>query len=92
MDNLPRLRLSSAQLKLILWLLKSLNVSEVPSYHTFRKMQARIRQICTSEPVSCKSSLGNAFSVNDPRDSVAMVSSLQILSEHRLTCLGCEQS
>jgi hypothetical protein len=73
MDNLPRLRMSSNQLKLILWLLKCLGIAEVPSYDAFRKIQTHIRHLCTTEPISFKSQFGNAFSVNDPRESVALV-------------------
>jgi hypothetical protein len=73
LDNLPRIRLSSSQLKLILWPLKELGVQDVPSYDRFRTMQTEVRRLCTSEPISLKSHLGNSFSVNDPRESVALV-------------------
>ena len=72
-DNLPRLRLSSSQFKIILWLLKQCCVPEVPSYDSFRKLQNSLRTTCGSEPTSETSSLGNKFSVNDVQTSVAKV-------------------
>ena len=74
-DNLPRLRLSSSQLKIILWLLKECKVKGVPSYNSFRKLQEQLRQVCGSEPRPYVSSAGNRFFVNDVHESVARVSS-----------------
>ncbi|KAJ7906464.1 hypothetical protein B0H13DRAFT_1880530 [Mycena leptocephala] len=69
LDNLPRLRMSSNQFKMILWTLKECNVSNVPSYDAFRKMQERLRKLCGSEPKLYTSSVGNRFYVNDIRDT-----------------------
>ncbi|KAJ6615575.1 hypothetical protein B0H10DRAFT_2164804 [Mycena sp. CBHHK59/15] len=71
LDNLPRLRMSSNQFKMILWILKQCNVSNVPSYNSFRKMQDKLRNLCGSEPKSYTSSVGNRFFVNDIRESIA---------------------
>ncbi|KAJ7187665.1 hypothetical protein B0H12DRAFT_1040249 [Mycena haematopus] len=46
LDNLPRLRMSSNQLKMILWLLKECNVSNVPSYNGLCKMQDQLQKFC----------------------------------------------
>lgn len=73
LDNLPRLRMSSNQFKMILWLLKEAGVPHVPSYASFRKMQAGLRDLCGSTPQPHTSSLGNIFYVNDVRESVARV-------------------
>ncbi|THU78514.1 hypothetical protein K435DRAFT_876543 [Dendrothele bispora CBS 962.96] len=70
MDNLPRLRLSTNHFKLVLWLLKQAGVQQVPSYDSFRKMQKELGSICGSEPIECKSSIGNHFYVNDPREAI----------------------
>ncbi|KAJ7266016.1 hypothetical protein C8J57DRAFT_1436108 [Mycena rebaudengoi] len=70
-DNLPRLRMSSNQFKMILWILSQCNVADVPSYNAFRSMQDRLRGLCGSEPVPYTSSIGNRFFVNDIRDSIA---------------------
>ncbi|KAJ3924218.1 MAG: hypothetical protein NXY57DRAFT_970430 [Lentinula lateritia] len=72
-SNLPRLRLSSAHFKLILWLLRNSGVPNVPSYYAFRKMQAELQKTCGHEPQPFKSVMGNYFYVNDPRDAVKRV-------------------
>ncbi|KAJ6456513.1 hypothetical protein C8R45DRAFT_1056469 [Mycena sanguinolenta] len=71
LDNLPRLRMSSNQFKMILWILKECNVSNVPSYNGFRKIQERLRTLCGSEPQLYTSSIGNRFYVNDIRETIA---------------------
>lgn len=73
-DNLPRLRLSTSHVRLILWMLKELGVQNVPSYDALRKLQKRLRELCGTEPKAYKSTFGNHFHVNDIRDSVARVS------------------
>lgn len=75
LDNLPRLRMSSSQFKVILWLLKECHVKDVPSFDSFRKLQRRLAKTCGSEPTKHTSSLGNIFYVNDVRQSVAKVRS-----------------
>lgn len=79
LDNLPRLRMSSNQLKMILWILNECKVVSVPSYSGFRRMQDRLRGLCGSEPKGYTSSIGNRFFVNDVRESIARVS-LSLLS------------
>ncbi|KAJ7129877.1 hypothetical protein C8R43DRAFT_896658 [Mycena crocata] len=71
LDNLPRLRMSGNQFKMILWILKQCNVSNVPSYNSFRDMQIHLRKLCSSEPTSYTSSVGNRFFVNDIRETIA---------------------
>ncbi|KAJ6570349.1 hypothetical protein B0H10DRAFT_2168799 [Mycena sp. CBHHK59/15] len=63
-DNFPRIRMSSNQLKMILWILKECKVANVPSYYAFHKMQDDLRGLCGSEPKSYTSSVGNRFFVN----------------------------
>ncbi|KAJ7037752.1 hypothetical protein C8F04DRAFT_1256642 [Mycena alexandri] len=46
LDNLPRLQMSSNQLKMILWILTECNVNNVPSYAAFRALQDRLRTLC----------------------------------------------
>ncbi|KAJ7827162.1 hypothetical protein B0H14DRAFT_3721679 [Mycena olivaceomarginata] len=71
LDNLPRLRMSSNQFKMILWIMKECNVSNVPSYNSFRKMQNGLRTLCGSELKAYTSSVGNRFFVNDIRETIA---------------------
>ncbi|KAJ7439792.1 hypothetical protein FB451DRAFT_1191987, partial [Mycena latifolia] len=44
LDNLPRLRLSSSQFKMILWMMKECGAKDVPSFNAFRSMQKHIRK------------------------------------------------
>ncbi|KDR74877.1 hypothetical protein GALMADRAFT_99137 [Galerina marginata CBS 339.88] len=70
LDNLPRLRMSSNQLRLILWLLKQTGVSNVPSFSGFRNMQTHLRNMCGTTPKQHVSSLGNIFYSNNIGESV----------------------
>jgi hypothetical protein len=72
-DNMPRLRMSSSQFKIILWLLKECRVKDVPSFNAFRKLQTKLRDACGTHPTAHTSSIGNIFYVNDVRESVARV-------------------
>ncbi|KAJ7847525.1 hypothetical protein B0H13DRAFT_2255356 [Mycena leptocephala] len=71
LDNLPRLRMSSNQLKMILWLLKECRIVNVLHMRPFEKMQDRLRGLCGSEPKAYTSGMGNRFFVNDVRDSIS---------------------
>jgi hypothetical protein len=73
LDNLPRLRMSDNQFKMILWLLKECHVQNVPSFDKFRTMQKNLHKLCGSEPVLHTSTPGNVVYVNDVRESVARV-------------------
>ncbi|KAL6301292.1 hypothetical protein BKA93DRAFT_819090 [Sparassis latifolia] len=72
LDNLPRLRLSSSQLKMILWIMREVGAKNVPSFKGFRQMQNQLRTLCGVTTSPQKSSLGNHFYVNDPRDIIHM--------------------
>ncbi|KAJ7912613.1 hypothetical protein B0H13DRAFT_2232426 [Mycena leptocephala] len=71
LDNLPRLRLSSSQLKMILWIMDVCGARDVPSFNKFRAMQKHIRKMVGVRSEAHKSSLGNLFYVNDIRDLIA---------------------
>ncbi|KAJ7939128.1 hypothetical protein B0H13DRAFT_1850862 [Mycena leptocephala] len=71
LDNLPRLRLSSSQLKMILWIMDACGARDVPSFNKFRAMQKHIRKMVGARSEAHKSSLGNVFYVNDIRDLIA---------------------
>ncbi|KAJ7673015.1 hypothetical protein DFH06DRAFT_1279686 [Mycena polygramma] len=71
LDNLPRLRLSSSQLKMILWIMKECGAKDVPSFNAFRAMQKHIRKTTGVRSDPHKSDLGNLFYVNDIRDLIA---------------------
>ena len=76
LDNLPRLRLSSSQLRMILWVMKECGAKDVPSFNGFRSMQAHIRKMTGVRSEAHKSDLGNVFYVNDLRDLIAKACSL----------------
>ncbi|KAI4293785.1 hypothetical protein K525DRAFT_274887 [Schizophyllum commune Loenen D] len=71
-DNLPRMRLSSAHMRIILWLLQECGVRNVPLYDRFRKIQAELGKLCGVETVPHKSMFGNRFFVNDVAQSIAL--------------------
>ncbi|KII84492.1 hypothetical protein PLICRDRAFT_179320 [Plicaturopsis crispa FD-325 SS-3] len=81
-DNLPRLRMSSAQFRMILWTLRECGVKNVPSFHAFRKMQASLRSTIGGDLQGYTSSLGNRFYVNDVRNSVAKDFSNPEIAKH----------
>lgn len=73
LDNLSRLRLSSSQLRMILWIMQECGAKDVPSFNAFRSMQAHIRKMTGVRSEPHKSDLGNLFYVNDVRDLIAKV-------------------
>lgn len=77
MDSLGRMRFSTRQIRLILWLLRKLNVPNVPSYYSFRRVQGMIRdKVNHFRPQSLISQLGNHFTITDPRNAIALVGHL----------------
>ncbi|KAJ3965958.1 hypothetical protein EV361DRAFT_966529 [Lentinula raphanica] len=70
MDNLPRLRMSNAHFKLILWIMSECGITNVPTYYAFRKMQGALQTALGDQPKPFVSALGNHFHVNDPREAV----------------------
>ncbi|KAJ7144866.1 hypothetical protein C8R43DRAFT_891028 [Mycena crocata] len=71
LDNLPRLRLSSSQVKMVLWVMRECGARDVPSFKALRAMQQRIRGTCGINTDPHKSDLGNLFYTNDIRSLVA---------------------
>ena len=84
LDNLPRLRMSSAQLRFLLFCLRTLGVKNVPSYDAFRAMQKDLHEKCGNSTTGHVSSLGNRFYVNDLRQTVSRVCSV---SQYLKGCL-----
>jgi hypothetical protein len=73
-DNLPRLRISSLLMKVILWLLQEIGVTTVPSFARLRSIQKQINQEQIVRTVQWMSPKGNAYSFNDPTAIIANVS------------------
>lgn len=88
LDNLPRLRLSSSQLKMILWIMREIGAKNIPSYKAFRETQKQLRSMCGPSTTAHQSTLGNHFYINDPRDIISMVRSFWSAIDRLLTCLG----
>ncbi|KAJ3991643.1 hypothetical protein F5050DRAFT_1581044 [Lentinula boryana] len=68
LDNLPHLRLSSNSVKLILWMLKELGISGVPSFNSFRKMQDSFQKQIGITPEAHISDFKNHFHSVNPWD------------------------
>ncbi|KAJ6615312.1 hypothetical protein B0H10DRAFT_2164899 [Mycena sp. CBHHK59/15] len=83
LDNLPRLRLSSSQIKMILWVMRECGAHNVPSFKALRATQKRIRDTCgiktepyksdlgTGEKIEMLNQCGNLFYTNDIRALIA---------------------
>jgi hypothetical protein len=74
LDNLPRLRLSSSQLKMVLWVMRECGTKDVPSFHALRKKQKELRETCSLPITAIKSQLGNHFHTTNPCEFIARVS------------------
>ncbi|XP_006462267.1 hypothetical protein AGABI2DRAFT_47524, partial [Agaricus bisporus var. bisporus H97] len=70
-DNLPRLRISGPIMKSILWLLRAVNVKNVPSFAGLRKAQSDLQKEAGVVTYHRRSPKGNMFSFNDPRALIA---------------------
>lgn len=73
LDNLPRTRVSTAQMRVFLWILKEAGAKDVPSFDHLRRVQKEIRGQCGIPTIPCKSVVGNVFYMNDPRAIIAKV-------------------
>ena len=73
LDNIPRLRVSDALMKIFLWMLKESGAPDVPSFGQLRKVQTALQK---SSGVSLKlhtSIQNNAFYMNNIRIIVANI-------------------
>ncbi|KAJ3992124.1 hypothetical protein F5050DRAFT_1580171, partial [Lentinula boryana] len=68
LDNLPRLRLSSAHLKMILFMMRNINPKDVPSYRSLREEQARLKNLCGVPTIQYQSQQGDIYYLNDVVD------------------------
>ena len=80
LDSMPRLRLSGALMKSILWALKELDVPNVPSFKQLRKTQKSLAEKICISPTRHESAMGNIFYQNSLEALLALVSkALEIL-------------
>lgn len=73
LDSMPRLRLSGAVMKSILWALKELNVPDVPSFQQLRHIQKALAQRIHVSPSRHESAMGNIFYQNSLGALLALV-------------------
>lgn len=74
LGNLPRLRVSSQQMELILWIMRESGAVNVPTYSQLRTMTKNLHsQVHGVATTRVRSSLGNIFYVNDIRELIARV-------------------
>lgn len=74
LDSMPRLRLSGALMKSILWALRELDVPDVPSLRQLRSTQKALAQKIHISPSRHNSALGNIFYQNSLEALLALVS------------------
>ncbi|KAK7463484.1 hypothetical protein VKT23_006832 [Stygiomarasmius scandens] len=70
LDNLPRLRLSSSHMKMILWVMRNCNPRDVPSFKGLRQEQERLRKACGVRSIQYKSQGGDIYYLNDVVDII----------------------
>ncbi|KAJ7865623.1 hypothetical protein B0H14DRAFT_3598711 [Mycena olivaceomarginata] len=71
-DNLPRLRLSSALLHMFIFVLKEAKCRDtVPSYDRFREFQKELRVQCGIPTLPCRSPMCNVFFMNNVQQIIA---------------------
>ncbi|KZV92613.1 hypothetical protein EXIGLDRAFT_749574 [Exidia glandulosa HHB12029] len=75
LDNLPRLRMSDAQLRMVLWTMSQCGARDVPSLWKLRKWQGKLQDSCPTETLSHRSTMGNIFYSNNICGTIAMESS-----------------
>ncbi|KDQ20410.1 hypothetical protein BOTBODRAFT_183201 [Botryobasidium botryosum FD-172 SS1] len=67
LDNLPRLRISGALMRVFLWILRECGVHGVPSLDRLRAAQKEVRKYGGIPTDKYTSPRGNMFFMNDPR-------------------------
>jgi hypothetical protein len=73
LDNLPRLRLSTDHMSFIIWMLKQLKVSNVPSLKALRKTQDRLTNCIGISTRLKETPRGNIFYQNSLAELIALV-------------------
>lgn len=76
LDNHPRMRLSDAQLDVVLFVMRECGCLNVPSLYALRRMQKELRLRVAVPTDRHQSMKGNVFSVNNLAAQIAKVLSL----------------
>ena len=74
LDNLPRLRVSEALMRVFIFIMKECGAADVPSLDRLRKTQKALRQKCGTQIIKCTSAMGNIFYMIDPQAIISKVS------------------
>ena len=74
LDNLPRLRVSEAFMRVFIFIMKECGAANVPSFDRLRKTQKTLRQQCGMQIIKCTSALENIFYMVDVRAIISNVS------------------
>ncbi|KAF5360251.1 hypothetical protein D9758_009151 [Tetrapyrgos nigripes] len=83
LDNLPCLRLSSSQMKMILWIMRECGAKDVPCYSQLQETQKRIRQLCGVSVTPHTSDLGNIFYTTDDLANPEVAPHIQLYPEDK---------
>lgn len=74
LDSLPRLRVSGALMKAIMWVMRVCGTPNVPSFSKLRAKQSELTKMSGITPEHHVSTLGNEFYANTPEDVLKLVS------------------
>ncbi|KAF5374921.1 hypothetical protein D9758_000015 [Tetrapyrgos nigripes] len=83
LNNLPRLRLSSSQMKMVLWIMRECGAKDVPCYSQLRETQKHIRQLCGVSVTPHTSDLGNIFYTTDDLANPEVAPHIQLYPEDK---------
>ncbi|KAH7316379.1 hypothetical protein B0J17DRAFT_634134 [Rhizoctonia solani] len=65
LDNIPRLRLSTGHLKLIMWIMEEVGCQDMPKFYKLQQTQKQLKNLCGIEVHHYRSSQGNLFDMLD---------------------------
>ncbi|KAG9079195.1 hypothetical protein FRC06_007889, partial [Ceratobasidium sp. 370] len=81
-DNIPRLRLSTEHLRLIMWVMKEAGCDDLPSLSQLRQTQQQLRNVCAIKSHQYRSSQGNFFDMLDIPQLVGRDYSNPLIAPH----------
>ncbi|KAH7905228.1 hypothetical protein BJ138DRAFT_1118659 [Hygrophoropsis aurantiaca] len=83
LDNIPRMRISDAQMKLFIWVLQESGARDVPSFYALCKLQKELKNSGGGVPtIPYTSPLGNVYFLNDPRMLISKDYSNPLVRQH----------
>jgi hypothetical protein len=74
LDNIPRLRLSTEHLKLIMWIMEEAGCPHIPTFSKLRTTQQQLQKVCSVQSHQYHSSQGNVFEMLDIPQLIGRVS------------------